>query len=88
MTSPVSQRARSYAVFERRYQPIVNANSELIRDWRDLPSDVDEHFVWTVVDAEGRLYLVPGFATVNYFGRVLCRQPWPEEEQRKAGYVY
>lgn len=81
------KRAGTYAAFERRYGPIENENGELIRDWRDV-TDADERYIWTVVDCDGKLYLVPGFATVNYFGRVLCANPWPDSEFTNTGYVY
>lgn len=83
-------RARPYNVFERRYGPIPLPDDNLMRDYRDPEIQAaDEHLVWTVVEGDnGELYLVPGFATVNYLGRVLCERPWPEEEWRKAGYVY
>ena len=80
-------RARSYAVFERRYQPVEHGES-ILRDWQDIPSDTDEHLVWTVVDCDGRLYLTPGYTYVNYLGRVLCAKPWPEAEFSGPGYVY
>jgi len=81
-------KAGSFASFERRYQPVLSADKVFLRDWQNIPKETDAHFVWTAVDCDGRLYLVPGFATVNYFARVLCAVPWGESEERNPGYVY
>lgn len=84
-------RARPYDVFDRRYGPIPLPDDSLLRDYRDPEiRAADPHLVWTVVEGDtgDKLYLVPGFATVNYMGRVLCERPWPDEEQGKPGYVY
>jgi hypothetical protein len=87
-------RAGTYNTFERRYGPIPLPDDSLLRDYRDpeILQAFDEkrfNYVWTVVEGDtGKLYLVPGFTTVNYLGRVLCERPWPEEEVGKPGYVY
>lgn len=81
-------RAGTYATFERRYQPVAQADGTILIDHGDLPKDIDPKLVWTVVEAEGKLYLTPGFATVNYFARVVCEAPWPDSELTNPGYVY
>lgn len=84
------KRAGTYATFDRRYKPILLDDGSLMRDWRDPKVLVaDPRFIWTVVEGDtGTLYLVPGFASVNYIGRVLCEVPWPDEEELAPGYVY
>lgn len=84
------RRMGSWASFERRYQPIASSTIDdtVLRDWREIPAETDIHLVWTVLDCDGRLCIVPGFASVNYFARILCTNPWPEIEQLNPGYVY
>ena len=83
------RRAGTYDVFQRRYDPIPLEDDSLIREWNDPElQDVDEHYLWTVVDCDGRLMLTPGYASVNYLGRVLCRKPWDDVEWSNPGYVY
>jgi hypothetical protein len=82
-------RARSWAVFDRRYGPTDGPDGTPLRNWDDpAVQSADDRLVWTVVDCDGRTYLVPGFATVNYLGRVLCRRPWADAEFSGSGYVY
>lgn len=82
-------KAGSFKTFLRRYDPI-QVDDTIMRSWRDPDVHAaDVNYVWTIVDGDnGKLYLVTGFATVNYVGRVLCRKPWPEEEESLPGYVY
>ena len=93
MSAPsVKPRSRmgSWASFERRYQPIASSTIDdtVLRDWREIPTGTDIHLVWTVLDCDGRLCIVPGFASVNYYARILCTNPWPEIEEGMPGYVY
>lgn len=81
----------SFSNFERRYDPIEHTpygESTILRDWREIPRNADVHFIWTVVDCDGVLILTPGLATVNYFARVLCRNPWGADEEFNTGYRY
>ena len=84
------RRMGSWASFERRYQPIASdtIDDTVLRDWREIPPGTDIHLVWTVLDCDGRLCIVPGFASVNYFARILCANPWPDIEQLNPGYIY
>lgn len=87
---PSRRRALGFEVFERRYQPVEKKDGEIMRDWNDLAvREADPRRVWTVVDGgNGELYVVPGFATVNYFGRVITRRGWSDVEFLNPGYVY
>ena len=90
-------RAGSFRSFVDRYEPIPNSNDELIRPWDD-PSIIAFHgrgretghcYVWTLVEGDnGQSYFVPGFATVNYLGRVLCTNPWSDIEEGNPGYLW
>jgi hypothetical protein len=88
MTIKQRTRAGTYDTFERRYTPVEMDDGSIMRGWRDVPPDTDQRNVWTVVDCDGKLYLCPGYVTVNYLGRVLCANPWPEVEASSPGYVY
>jgi len=83
-------RAGSWNSFESRYQPIpIDSNGELIRHYADSKvKAADERNVWTVVDVDGVLYVVAGYATVNYMGRILTRNKWSDIEQMNPGYKY
>lgn len=92
MTAPTVRpriRAGSYDTFDRRYRPVMTPEDGIMRDWADPAiRAADERKVWTVVDCDGVLYLTPGFATVNYFARVLCEVPWSDAEFANPGYRY
>lgn len=79
----------SFTNFEHRYDPVIREDGQLIREWNDPTlNGVPEDHIWTIVDCDGKLILVPGYATVNYFGRVLCRNPWGPDEEFNTGYNY
>lgn len=88
-------RAGTYHSFVKRYEPIQQLpHGDVCRSYQD-PQILaafdrgDFRYVWTIVDGEeGRTYLVPGFTTVNYVGRVLCAKPWPDIEETLPGYVW
>ncbi len=82
-------RAGTYNTFVRRYGPVRDSHDELLRYWNDPEIlAADEHFVWTAVDADGKIYIMPGYATVNFMGRVLCTKPWSAAEIASPGYLY
>lgn len=84
------QKAGAYTTFERRYGPTVNVEGGVLRGWDDpaVLNEANERLIWTIVDADGKMYVVPGYATVNFMGRVLCERPWSDGELASPGYVY
>ena len=92
MNAPVvkqRKRAGSCDAWDRRYSPIPCDDGSLIRDWRDAEiQSADVSRVWSVIEENGVLYVVPGLATVNYVGRVLCAVPWGPSEENNTGYRY
>lgn len=79
----------SFTNFERRYAPVITQEGQMALEWDDpLLKDIDVYFIWTIVDCDGMLILTPGLATVNYFARVLCRNPWGPDEEFNTGYRY
>ena len=83
------RRAGSWPSFEKRYVPIMNGET-IERTWDDpaILQCKDDRFVWTIVDSDGNFSLVPGYATVNFHSRVLCTNPWADEELASPGYTY
>lgn len=81
-------RAGSWASFAKRYEPMAGPDNDYIIDHDNLPADADLHQVWTLVDADGKLYVVPGYHTVNYMGRLYTRHGWSDVEEANPGYVY
>jgi hypothetical protein len=55
-----------------------------IVDYEEDVKDLDYHFVWTLVDAEGESYLYPGFHLVNRLGYVVSDKPWTDEEDEEG----
>jgi hypothetical protein len=89
------RRAGTYATFERRFLPIDGPDGSIVRNWDDpdILKAFDEgrfQYVWTIVEGDSgdRMYLVPGFSTVNYFARVLCAKPWAVGDEYQPGYVW
>lgn len=74
-----------FDVFEERFKPILNPNemeagNETFlfetygKDW-DFVKATDPKYVWTVVEAEGSLYLAPGFHIVNRLNYIITELP-------------
>ena len=82
-------RAGTFSKFVERYLPIYLGTDELLRPWDDPDIlKANAEYVWTAVEAEGKIYLMPGFATVNYVGRVLCQKPYGLIEAGNPGYLW
>lgn len=80
-------RAGSWAQFERRYGPIDGPDGTPMRGHGEI-GDAPERCVWTVVDCDGVLYVLPGFHTVNYMGRIVTEREWSDAEFDNPGYRY
>ena len=81
-------RAGSWDTFERRYEPVDAPDGTVMWGLNSLPAGIDERLVWTVLDCDGKSYVVPGFAFVNRMGYVITKNPWPEIEFSNPGYHY
>jgi len=71
---PDRQRAMSWSTFERIYKPLTDQPIEHV----DIPKGTEVHTIWTLVDAEGQLQLVPGWHIVNRLGYYITEKPWIE----------
>lgn len=87
VTVPPRTRAGTYSVFARRYDPIENDNGEIQVAHQDLPKDINERQVWTMVECDGNIYIVPGYHIVNYMARVITRRGWSDQEHA-MGFGY
>lgn len=81
-------RVGSWSTFERRFKPIDSPDETVWWSRQQLPSDVDPHLVWTIVDCDSHLYVSPGFRIVNRIDYVLCALPWTDEHQHQPDYRY
>lgn len=91
--APVRLRSRrgSFAVFERRFQPIINDDGTLLRGWRDLPRAPDwPRHIWTMIEDgdDNRWSLSPGIRLVNRISFVLCAVPWTDIDLQQPDYLY
>jgi hypothetical protein len=82
------RRAGSWRTFERRFRPIDNPDETLWWRHEQLPVDVDQRLVWTIVDEDGRLYVRPGLRFVNRVEYVFCAEPWVDEDLHQPDYRY
>mgnify|MGYP001559819104 CR=1 FL=1 len=74
------QRAMTWRVFERRYEPIVAPDGGQTFEYIDLPTK-DPYHTWAVVDGDnGEAYILPGFHVVNVFAWMATRKPWTDAE--------
>lgn len=89
-------KAVAYRWFEKRYEPIPDPlNPDIVYrefddpEWERLKTVKDGfRYVWTIVDCDGKLYLLPGYHFVNRINWVLTKNPWPDEENQRGGYTW
>jgi hypothetical protein len=77
--------SQRWAVFEQKFEPLPAPHHDYLWETHQVPKDADGRYWWTVIDCDGRLYLVPGFRFVNRFAYVRCANPWNEQD---AGLEY
>lgn len=79
---------KTFAYFQEKFRPIENpradeGNEHLFNTslaTRDLiKSTYSNRVIWTVIDAEGGLYLIPGYHRADSFGYCICMEPWVDE---------
>lgn len=47
----------------------------------------DFHNVWTLIDDDGKWYIVPGIRYVNRMNYLICDVPWTDEQDARGIYV-
>jgi hypothetical protein len=74
------QHSKRWATFERRFHPLPAPGHDVLWEAAEIPTSPDARYWWTVLDCDGRLYVVPGFWFVNRFAYVRCAKPWTEAD--------
>lgn len=76
----------NYDEFEGKYKPIENhlgdAGTYLFETYGqevDFVSTQNKNFVWTLVEGDEGLYIVPGFHYVNRLNYLVTEVPWTED---------
>lgn len=76
----------TYDEFENKHKPIENhlgdEGTYLFETYGqevDFVSNQDENIVWTLVEVDGKLYIVPGFQYVNRLNYLITEIPWTED---------
>jgi hypothetical protein len=95
-----SQRAMSYDVWVRRYQPQRNTvnrrapfdgtmyetyGPEVEAAWAQYQKDAAT--VWTLIDCEGKVYISAGWHRVNRLGYFVCAVPFGAEGMQRDVFV-
>lgn len=71
-----------FDIFSEKYKPIDRDDSTILfetygEDWdRVKEANSEGNYVWTVIDADGKLYLTPGVRLVNRLNYVICEIPY------------
>jgi hypothetical protein len=74
-----------YETFYKRYQPEMDATGESLKqyDFSDplvTGTGLDQHFIWTMVDVDGTMYIVPGWHRVNRMYYIRTAKPWTDKD--------
>ena len=89
---PPRTRVLSWECFDRRYEARAAHDGTVLFDYADPAVmhalNTEPRRVWTVVDCDGALYVVPGLASVNYFARIVTERAWSDTEETNPGYRY
>lgn len=62
----------------------IKPEPELIRETSELPENMRQ--CWTVVDADGVYYIIPGVHTVNAVGYVATKEEWSDSDLLSEWY--
>lgn len=71
--------------FYDQYQPIDNVIGDEGFLFETYGQDLEfvekqeKNKVWTLVEVDGILYLIPGFHVVNRLNYIITKQPWTDE---------
>ena len=65
--------------YDARYQPVAHDYDSSLWDAADLSDDLPERHIWSVLEVDGRLYVVPGRHRVNVVGFNVTTHPWEND---------
>ena len=74
-------RARSWAVFERRFKPVIREDESLIWHNDEIPRPIVGRHWWTVLDCDGKLTISAGFRFVNRLGYIRTEVEWTKADE-------
>lgn len=64
--------------FDAQFTVVPDAGGDNVRpNYRGI--DPDSKHLWTVIDAEGNLYVLSGVHRMNRFGYIVTEEAWAEE---------
>ena len=75
----------TFEEFDDKYDPIIRDNDSM--HWETYGEDLEivqsypNNKVWTCVEVEGNLYLIPGYHWVNRLFYVICNIEWTNENE-------
>lgn len=84
------RRPRTWRTFETLFDPIADADGNLMWSYSDLQlSGYGLNNWWTVVDSDtGRLIVAAGLHYVNRVGYMITRNAWAEPWHQHPDYFY
>lgn len=75
----------NYNEWEEKFKPIEKEPGSYLGETYGEDLEIinknDIHHVWTVVDGEGGLYIIPGKRFINRLNYILTEVPWDERYQ-------
>jgi hypothetical protein len=75
----------TFEKFDEKYNPIVRDNDTI--QWETYGNDLlvvqlyPNNKIWTCVETEGKLYLIPGYHFVDRLFYVICNNDWTDENE-------
>lgn len=80
-------RRDDYSVFCDKFKPHMENNNEFdegIKMYETFDPRVKEYtseYIWTLVDCEGKMYIIPGWHYVNRMNYIITEIPWKEGQR-------
>lgn len=68
------------------FDPDASINGTMLETYGkelDLVKQADPHFVFTLVDADGKQYACPGLHLVNRIGFIIVEIPWSNKTSQR-----
>lgn len=73
---------KKYVAFEQLYEPMVRPDGSILFETygEDLQQVIhtDNHYVWTLVDCDGDLFITAGYHLVNRMNYIITQKPWQD----------
>lgn len=82
-------RRDDYTVFTEKFCPVEQSPDNFLfetygEDY-EIVKNTDPNYIWTVMDCDGKLYIVPGWHWVNRMNYFITKNPWSEGQR---DYLY